>query len=127
MKTLGIIPLLNVNDVDRTCEFYSEVFGLLIAEHAGSKGDLIWARLEGDGIVLMVNRHGEGSERRLRERADHSDVVLYIDVVGADELHHRLTLLGLQPGAMERQNYGVMQFPLYDPDGYELAITERIA
>lgn len=127
MKTLGITPLLNVRDVDRSCAFYAGVFGLTIVEQAGPTGELIWARLEGDGTVLMVNRHGEGSERRLRERTDHGDIVLYINVQGAAELHGRLVGLGFDPGAIERQHYGVLQFSLYDPDGYELAITERIA
>jgi hypothetical protein len=86
-----------------------------------------WARLACGDIAIMVNKHGEGSERRLAERADHRDIVLYIAVEDAAGLHARLLELHMNPGDLEKQEYGLMQFALYDPDGYELAVTSPLA
>jgi uncharacterized glyoxalase superfamily protein PhnB len=123
VKLQRITPLLNVADVDRTSQFYADAFGFEIIEQAGPSGSVVWARIACDGSVLMLNKHGEGSQRRLAERADHSDIVLYIGVEDAADLHARLAQAGMNPGELEKQEYGVMQFALYDPDGYELAIT----
>ena len=123
MTIVRITPLLNVADVERSRQFYAETMGFQVSDLAGPQDDPVWARLTRGEAALMLNRRGEGRDRRLFERADHRDVVLYIWVEDAADLHGRLVRLGVDVGDLEQQDYGLLQFALYDPDGYELAIT----
>jgi uncharacterized glyoxalase superfamily protein PhnB len=56
-------------------------------------------------------------------RPEHGDVVLYLETADVDALHRFLEDGGHAPGAVRDESYGVRQFELRDPDGYELAIT----
>jgi catechol 2,3-dioxygenase-like lactoylglutathione lyase family enzyme len=123
MTIVRITPLLNVADVERSRQFYAETMGFQVSDLAGPQDDPVWARLTRGEAALMLNRRGEGRDRRLFERADHRDVVLYIWVEDAADIHGRLVRLGVDVGDLEQQDYGLLQFALYDPDGYELAIT----
>lgn len=122
---IAITPLLNVEDVARSAQFYRDVFGFEVVDSWKDDGRIRWARLVRDTLTLMLNEHGEHSEQR-RARPGHRDVVLYVTVDDADALHVRLAAAGLEPGEVRAESYGVRQFALRDPDGYELAITSPV-
>ena len=126
VNPIQVTPLMNVADIRRSCRFYTEAFGFEVAASAGPEEDLVWVRLSLGEASLMLNQRGEGRERRLAERADHKDVVLYIGVKDAAKLHGHLVRLGFEIGELEPQDYGLLQFALYDPDGYELAVTSPL-
>lgn len=52
--------------------------------------------------------------------------MLYFHVEDAPRLHRELRERGLEPSPCERQDYGVHEFTLRDPDGYELAFGSPI-
>ncbi len=122
MKIDEIVPLLNVADVASSIAFYSGALGFAVENKFENEGRIGWARVSREGLALMLNEHGEESEAR-RARQGHRDVVLYVSVDNADELHAHLLIKGLAPGDLNDEAYGVRQFALRDPDGYELAIT----
>ena len=125
-RATAITVLLNVESVERSAAFYRDAFGLDVVDSWTDQGRVRWARLERKGIDLMLNEHGEESPAR-RSRPGHHDVVLYVSVSDAETLHRRLAASGYAPGAIHDESYGVRQFSLRDPDGYELAITSPIA
>lgn len=53
--------------------------------------------------------------------------MLYFQVEDAPRRHRELRERGLEPSPCERQDYGVHEFTLRDPDGYELAFGSPIA
>ena len=53
--------------------------------------------------------------------------MLYLTVEDAAALHEALSARGLQVGPLERQDYGLVEFQLRDPDGYEVAIGSPLA
>jgi catechol 2,3-dioxygenase-like lactoylglutathione lyase family enzyme len=125
MDATEMTPLLNVEDVERSARFYRDVLGLEVVNSWKDAGRTRWARLELGALKLMLNERGEHSELR-RARPGHRDVVLYVTVDDADALHARLVVDGQRPGEVHEESYGVRQFALRDPDGYELAITSPI-
>jgi uncharacterized glyoxalase superfamily protein PhnB len=50
----------------------------------------------------------------------YDDVVLYFSVEDVHSLHRDLSAKGCVPGPVESQDYGLDEFTLRDPDGYEL-------
>ena len=118
VNPIQVTPLMNVADVRRSCRFYTEAFGFEVAASAGPEKDPVWVRLSLGEASLMLNQRAE--------RADHKDDVLYIGVKDAAKLHDQLVRLGFEVGELEPQDYGLLQFALYDPDGYELAVTSPL-
>ncbi len=118
MKVDGIVSLLNVVDVASSIAFYRDALGLALEKKFESEGRIRWARVSCDGVALMLNEHGE--ERAARTaRHGHRDVVLYA-------LHAHLLAKGFAPGELNDEAYGLRQFQLRDPDGYEMAITSPL-
>jgi uncharacterized glyoxalase superfamily protein PhnB len=123
-----IIPLLNVEDVERSAQFYRELLGFEITNDWKDAGRTKWAMLTSQGVRLMLNEaehRTDGATRRARP--DHADVVLYVTVESADDLHRTLLAGGHAPSEVRTESYGLRQFELRDPDGYELAITSPLA
>ena len=88
----------------------------------------MWARLSRGPIGLMINVSQERAVRGRRSEAQsYDDVVFYFDVDSVQEFHDELSRKGFRPGPVERQDYGVDEFTLRDPDGYELAFASRFA
>jgi catechol 2,3-dioxygenase-like lactoylglutathione lyase family enzyme len=121
-----ITPLLNVEDVQRSLDFYTSALGFELGNRWESEGKLMWARIKAGPVELMLNGRGAGEDARRRARPGHHDVVLYIGVDDVVPLHARLLADGLAPGEIHDEEYGLRQFSLRDPDGYELALTSRM-
>jgi uncharacterized glyoxalase superfamily protein PhnB len=119
MKTLT--PLLNVTDAARSVRFYCQELGFEIDNRFDCDGKLVWAHLSRGPIQLMINASGERVARGTRPEAKtYDDVVLYFSVSDAHSLQQELRAKGCAPGPVERQDYGLDEFTLRDPDGYEL-------
>jgi uncharacterized glyoxalase superfamily protein PhnB len=119
-------PLINVEDASRSIKFYTENFGFEVQHQFEIQGKVIWARLSRGPIGIMINVHEEPPVRGKRsERQTYDDVVFYFEVDSAQEVYDGLLHKGLSPGPIERQDYGVDEFTIRDPDGYELAFASR--
>lgn len=120
-----VTPLLNVADVARSLRWYAHL-GFEEMQRFESDGALVWA-LAGNGRHrLMLNQSERIAEADRRARPHYGDVVLYFGVASAHAVHAALIEAGLAPGAVERQAYGVDEFTLRDPDGYEVAVTSQL-
>jgi len=118
----ALTTLLNVANGERTARFYCDKLGFRIDNRFDTDAGLMWAQLSCGGVRLMINVSAEYAARPPREDArTYDDVVLHFAVDDARALHQELTQLGLAPGPVERQAYGLYEFTLRDPDGYELA------
>jgi uncharacterized glyoxalase superfamily protein PhnB len=52
---------------------------------------------------------------------------VYMAVEDVKALHHKLSAAGLSPSPVHTESYGVDEFYLKDPDGYQLAFTSPTA
>ena len=122
MKVDAMIPLLNVEDPDRSIAFYTEALSFERMQDATAGGRTVWAMLQNGAARLMINRPDGADSAARRTRASYRDVVLYLYVASARDVHAELTRRGIAAGAVETQPYGMEEFTLRDPDGYEIAI-----
>ena len=126
MKELA--PLLNVDDAAASIAFYTKELGFSVERQFEFDGKVVWACVSNGGAALMLNQSQERAKRGARIGAvSYDDVVLYFQVEDAPGLHRELRKRGLEPGPCERQDYGLHEFTLRDPDGYELAFGSPTA
>lgn len=117
----ALTPLLNVQDAARSVGFYCDNLGFGIDRTFDDGDKLVWAQLSRGPVQLMINASSERARRGARASATtYDDVVLYFSVADAPALHRELIGKGCAPGPVERQDYGLDEFTLRDPDGYEL-------
>lgn len=117
----ALTPLLNVEDAARSVGFYCDKLGFAIDNRFEEHGKLVWAHLSRGSIQMMINASSERAARGARAGAKtYDDAVLYFSVDDAHLMHRNLSAKGCAPGPVERQDYGLDEFTLRDPDGYEL-------
>jgi uncharacterized glyoxalase superfamily protein PhnB len=122
----ALTPLINVEDASRSIKFYTENFGFQVEDQFEMHGKVMWARLARGPIGIMINVSEERGSRGKRSQAQtYDDVVFYFEVDSAQEIHEKLLRTGFSPSPVERQDYGVDEFTVRDPDGYELAFASR--
>lgn len=123
---MTITPLLNVADVAASVAFYRRL-GLEPAERFEDDGVLIWVMLKAGASGLMLNRQDRIHAASRRARPHYGDAVLYVKVTSAATMREALVADGVAATPVERQAYGLDEFYVRDPDGYELAITSPAA
>jgi uncharacterized glyoxalase superfamily protein PhnB len=126
MAIRTLVPLLNVADVEDSMAFYCEMLGFEVIDQAEADGVAIWAHLAAGESSLMLNRPDEIDSEPRMERPSYSDVVLYLMVDDAPALYLELESRGVALGPLERQDYGLHEFQLRDPDGYEVAVGSPV-
>jgi uncharacterized glyoxalase superfamily protein PhnB len=119
VKTLR--PLLNVEDVSRSIRFYRDRLGFDVVFESEADGRIRFASLRNSGIELLLNEPGEVDSRDRRHRGTYADAVLYFTVADVDALHAQLREAGFPVSELEDEAYGLREFTVRDPDGYELA------
>jgi catechol 2,3-dioxygenase-like lactoylglutathione lyase family enzyme len=132
MPVNRIEVLLNVADVERSLSFYRDLLGMQVdASWADDDGRVRWAKLIGpSGGAMMLNQPSEGDTLQDRaSRPGYRDAVIYVQLENVEELmaaHRRLADAGARPGERHEEMYGVHEFLVRDPDGYELGIIAPI-
>lgn len=115
-------PLLNVRDVGASVAFYRDRLGFALVEDAELEGQVIWAALHSGRAKLMLNQAPEAPNGERAARPSYSDLVLYLYVEDAQQAHAELSAAGVEVGELEQEEYGLLEFYLRDPDGYEIGI-----
>lgn len=121
MKLNALAPLLNVEDAERSIRFYVEALNFEIVRKAEFDGAVGWAALRHGDITLMINRSSHSDSDARRDRPSYGETVFYFYVDSAPDLHRMLKDKGIEVGDVAVEDYGLAEFRLRDPDGYELA------
>lgn len=125
-RPTDLVPLLNVASVSVAIAFYEEL-GFEVDRKMEAEGTLTWANLHhaGGGGLMLNARSTVTSEERSR-RPHYADTVFYLTFPSAREMHGRLKSRGVEVTEVEEQPYGLEEFYVRDPDGYEIAIASPI-
>ncbi|WFN34218.1 VOC family protein [Methanogenium sp. S4BF] len=120
-------PLLAVRDMKKTIEFYTRSLGFHCGMVFPNAENPEYADLSKDGMVLMVipaKDHGIRAEETFG-----IGVMLYLHIDGdIDEYYWELKENGVRVAEdIKDEPYGVRDFTVTDPDGYQLTFTQATA
>jgi len=122
MEIKELVPLLNVEDPGRSIAFYTRALKFQVAQDFRVEGRTIWAMLQQGGVKLMINGSRDPGSAGRRGRPSYGETVLYLTVDSARDWHAALNAAGIATGDVAVEPYGMEEFRLRDPDGYEIAI-----
>ena len=118
-----LIPLLNVEDVSQSIEFYGRALGAEVENQWELNGAVRWARIAFEGGKLMLNTPERVDSQERRNRAEFSDAVLYLMCEDAPARRAKLIESGLAVGEIAHEDYGNDEFSVRDPDGYAIRFS----
>ena len=118
-----LIPLLNVEDVKKSIEFYKLVLEGEIESQWEMEGRVRWARIGFEGGKLMLNTPDSADSGQRRNRAEFADTVLYVMCSDAPRQREKLMAAGLDVGELSHEEYGNDEFAVRDPDGYPIRFS----
>jgi len=116
-KIHELVPLLFVEDISRSAEFYRDALRFVQTEHWEPDGKLAWCRLERGGAAIMLQQ--ATVEDGPAEYRGHG-VGFFFNCDNVDALHAELQKRGLDLKPPTVAFYGLKQVFLKDPDGYDL-------
>lgn len=122
MEIRELVPLLNVEDPERSIDFYTRALSFEVAQDFSAAGRRVWAMLQQGGVKLMINGASDPGSVHRRGRPSYGETVLYLYVDSARDWHAALKAQGIATGDVAAEPYGMEEFRLRDPDGYEIAI-----
>lgn len=122
MSSIGLVPVLNVKDMKKCVEFYMDL-GFEIQQEYKTDDELLWVWLRSGKTELMLNVHDSITTEDRCRRPDYGDVVLYFYFDDAHKIHGQLKEKGWPVTDVCRQFYGLDEFYVRDPAGYEIAVA----
>lgn len=121
MTLASMVPMVCVADVSRSVAFYQQAFGFKVMNTYEVEGQLNWVFLQSDTVDLML----VSAEAPFGDRI-HRDVILYFYPLNIEALHASLQQKGFDVGELSTTFYGMKEFRLEDPDGYELCFGQEV-
>jgi catechol 2,3-dioxygenase-like lactoylglutathione lyase family enzyme len=118
-------PLLNVADIETSLGFWRDLIGFEVETLFEQDGRPAFAGLRSGEVVLMLNARG-GDPAPRQARPHYTEAVIYLGVGSVHDLATALRAKGFAAPVPERQEYGVDEICVRDPDGYEIAFTSPI-
>ena len=122
-----LTPMLAVGDLSKTIEFYQAALGLFVSCTFENDGRIVWAEFSSsqrwflcEGPVLMCNEVPQSAQATPEERRAKKGMILYLYPFDVAKLHAELVQKGFAPGDLRVTVYGMKEFELEDPDGYQL-------
>ena len=117
--------LLNVADIETSLGFWRDLIGFEVETRFEQEGRLAYAGLKAGDIVLMLNARG-GDPAPRRARPHYTEAVICFGVPSVHALVRELRAKGFDAPEPERQDYGLDEVVVRDPDGYEIGFTSPI-
>jgi catechol 2,3-dioxygenase-like lactoylglutathione lyase family enzyme len=118
MPLRGLVPIVRVEDVERSIEFYRRL-GFEMRNKLESDGRVVWTWLDGGKAHLMLNRSQGAMTPGVRDAILYlysPDLVAYRDQLAAD---------GIKVGPIEYPPYMPEgEFGIEDPDGYCILVGQ---
>lgn len=115
MKMNRLIPMLPVNSMPVSVEFYCKMLGFEVERRNDDWG---WAMLRFDECRLMV-------DQSIDVHPDHPrDSILYLYPDDVVEYHEQVRKNGLAVPELDVTFYGLTEFRIADPDGNRLWIGQ---
>ncbi len=120
----GLSPLLSVFDMPASLSFYRDKLGFRVTGDSGQGDGSGWVMLELGASTIMLNTAYDDGERPFEPdpaRIEaHRDTCLYFGCPDVDAAYEHLRMQGILADPPTVAPYGMKQFYVTDPDGYNI-------
>ncbi len=127
-----LVPILLVDDIEATVEFYTKKLGFDVGFAAPDRFDedkskKAFALLKRDAIEIMAQTPKCLGRyiQLVKDKHAYPSVILYIYVDNADELFEQLKMKVEIAEDMRRTFCGMKEFAILDNNGYVIAFAEK--
>jgi catechol 2,3-dioxygenase-like lactoylglutathione lyase family enzyme len=118
MPLRGLVPIVRVEDVERSIEFYRRL-GFEMHNKLENDGRIVWTWLDSGKAHLMLNRSQGAITPGVR------DVILYLYSPDLVAYRDQLAADGVKVGPIEFPPYmPAGEFGIEDPDGYCILVGQ---
>jgi len=118
MPFRGLVPIVRVQDVERSIDFYRRL-GFEMRNKLESDGRVVWTWLDSGKAYLMLNRSQGAMTPGVR------DVILYLYSPDLVAYRDQLAADGIKVGPIEYPPYMPEgEFGIADPDGYGILVGQ---
>lgn len=122
MKLNSLIPLVDVNNVEESIQFYEDALGFSIEDKLVWNGAIEWALLRSGPVRIMLSSGGEPHEDTY---VVPKNGVFFIYPDDIQHLYDSLQHKGFETSALQAGQRGAREFYLQDPDGYVLWFSHK--
>jgi len=129
MKLQKLTPNLLVRDVEASMEFYCRVLGFQRGQTVPEQAPYVFGMVTNGPVEIFFNDQKAVAEDRpdLAKRSPGGALTLFIEVQGIQELFEAAQKHGVKiTMPMKDQFYGMQEFGMEDPEGWEITFAERI-
>ncbi|MEB3357980.1 MAG: VOC family protein [Synechococcales bacterium] len=122
MRLSHISPMLEVNDLEETVAFYTDILGWELTGTWPDTGSMTWAELTAGSVRFMfVTRDPETADQPL---ALTGQIYLYPDNI--DQLWETLKTKAAIAWELQATDYGMREFAIRDCNGYLLTFGQEV-
>ena len=125
LRLRSVTPSLTVNDLQASLVFYRDVLGFHLAEEFQRDGRRVGVRLQAGTITFLLTQDdfAKGRDRK-------KGVGLRLYCTTAQEIDALAAAIQARGGVLSQpptdQPWGVRDFAITDPDGFQLSISSPI-
>ena len=130
MKLQKLTPNLVVRDVAASMEFYCRVLGFQRGQTVPEQAPYVFGIVTHGAVEMFFNdqKTVAADHPTLGTRPAGGALTLYIEVQGIEELFQKMEQHGVKiTMPMKEQFYGMKEFGIEDPEGWEITFAERMA
>lgn len=133
MKFQKLTPNLVVRDVAASMQFYRSVLGFQPAITVPEQPPYVFGSVTSGGVEIFFNdqKAVAADYPALAAKPIGGSLTLFIEVEGIEEVLAAVQMSAQKGGAkitmpLKEQFYGMREFALKDPEGWEITIAERM-
>jgi uncharacterized glyoxalase superfamily protein PhnB len=130
-KLSSVAPVFLVSSVVASAEYYRDTLGFTYEQFWGEPPSFVMMKRDGLTIMLAEHTHDGGAgdtnpNARVTGHEDQWDAYVWVDDV--DALHAEVTAAGARIySELCDTEYGMREFQVVDPDGYQIGFGGPIA
>jgi lactoylglutathione lyase len=128
MKLQKLTPNLVVRNVETSMDFYCRVLGFQRGQTVPEQAPYVFGIVTQGPVEIFFNDQKAVAEEHpaLANRPVGGALTLYIEVQGINELFKAVQQHGVKiTTPMKDQFYGMREFGIEDPEGWEITFAER--
>lgn len=127
LKMISLTPNLMVNDVNKTVEYYNNLFDFELVMSVPEKGKYEWAMMKNGGATIMFQEKESLSKelKSLQNKPLNATMNLYINTNNIESLYKKVKITEKIEIELNTTFYGAKEFSMTDLNGYILTFAEN--